>query len=121
MDGGDRVASWEAKLQILGERDTSGVAVPVLSCAKLPTGVEYHAMDSDTEDAFYTEPPRAAWQIVDIVDRDPKEHRKVWYDWYGNMSVSRRHHEKHTIKYGMFHCVSGKLLCKNYLLFLFCF
>lgn len=30
MDGGDRVAS-----------------------------VEYHAMDSDTEDAFYTEPPRA--------------------------------------------------------------
>lgn len=35
-------------------------------------------MDSDTEDAFYTEPPRAAWQIVDIVDRDPKEHRKVW-------------------------------------------
>ena len=51
-------------------------------------------MDSDTEDAFYTEPPRAAWQIVDIVDRDPKEHRKVWYDWYGNMSVSRRHHEK---------------------------
>ena len=23
-------------------------------------GVEYHAMDSDTEDAFYTEPPRAA-------------------------------------------------------------
>lgn len=24
-------------------------------------GVEYHAMDSDTEDAFYTEPPRVAW------------------------------------------------------------
>ena len=23
-------------------------------------GVEYHAMDSDTEDAFYAEPPKAA-------------------------------------------------------------
>eukprot|EP00913_Durusdinium_trenchii_P007698 g7232.t1 len=34
--------------------------------------VEYHAMDSDTEDAFYAEPPRDAWPMGSAAER--REH-----------------------------------------------
>lgn len=36
------------------------------------SGVEYHAMDSDTEDAFYAEPPRDAWPMGSAAER--REH-----------------------------------------------
>ncbi len=42
-------------------------------------GVEYHAMDSDTEDAFYTEPPRAAGPRKRDINQDIVwRYKKIW-------------------------------------------
>lgn len=133
MDGGDRVASWEAwleingletllhqslaKLQILG--GTPLVSVSVLSCAKLlRCWVPRHGLGHWRCLLYWT----TSSSLADCGYCGSRSQRtsKSMAKYGMFMSVSRRHHEKQW-ETCVFHCVSGKLLCKNYLLFLFCF